>query len=491
MKLKDIVFKIKGEIFLGNPDLKVNSICYDSRKAKENSLFVAISGFNNDGHDFIHQAYSKGARAFVVEKMVSVPDDAALIKVSSSRDALAKISSIFYGYPSSKLKVVGITGTNGKTTVTYFLQSIFEKAGIKVGRLSTINYDVGGEIYPALTTTPESLDLQRFLKEMVNRKVRYVFMEVSSHSLVLHRVDEIEFDWAIFTNLSPEHLDFHRNMENYLKAKLILFERMPSGKKALINLDDPNSEKIIEKTTCQIITYAIEKKANYRAKNLHLNGEGSSFLVKINGKDERFRISLPGSHNVYNALAAIAVAKEEGIALGIIKEGLKELRKVPGRLEPVENKAGLSIYVDYAHTPHSLERVLHTLRQFTRGRLVVVFGCGGDRDPYKRPVMGKIAFSIADYTVITSDNPRSENPEKIISQIEKGMLERGAIKGKDYVTIPDRREAIKHALTRMKVGDILLVAGKGHEKVQILKDKVVPFDDRVVICDLLRESDLL
>ena len=491
MKLKDIISRIDKKIFIGNPEVKIKSICYDSRKAKEGSLFVAISGFKNDGHNFVQQAYSRGARTFVVERMVDLPPDISLIKVTSSREALAKISSIFYGFPSDKLKLIGVTGTNGKTTITYFLQAIFKKAGLKVGRLSTVNYDLGDKIYPALTTTPESLDLQRFLREMVDSGIEYAFMEVSSHSLVLHRVDEVRFCWAVFTNLSPEHLDFHQDMESYLEAKLILFEKMPQDKKALVNLDDPYSKKIIEKSSCQIITYAIDKNADYRARILQITDKGSLFMVKINGKDEIFKISLPGSHNVYNALAAIVVAKEEKIPINLVREGLEDISRIPGRLEFIENRAGLKIYVDYAHTPNSLERVLNTLRRLTGGKLVVVFGCGGDRDPYKRPLMGKIACRIADYTVVTSDNPRSEEPEEIILQIERGMLEEGAIKGKDYVTIPDRREAIKHALSRIVSGDTLLVAGKGHERVQILKDKVIPFDDRAVIRDLLRESNLL
>jgi len=248
---------------------------------------------------------------------------------------------------------------------------------------------------------------------------------------------------------------------------------------------------IIERTSCEVITYGIKEKVDYQAENLKIEREGSSFQIKIDGEDERFEIFLPGVHNVYNALAATAVALEEKIPLQFIKEGLREIKKVPGRLELIENKADLHIYVDYAHTPHSLERTLVTLRQLTLGKLVVVFGCGGDRDPYKRPLMGKIAFRIADYTVITSDNPRSEDPEKIIFQIEKGMLEEGARKGRDYVAFVDRRQAIRYALSQVKTGDTLLIAGKGHERVQIFKDKVVLFNDAQVVRDLLKESGLL
>jgi UDP-N-acetylmuramoyl-L-alanyl-D-glutamate--2,6-diaminopimelate ligase len=491
VKLREIISKINPESIAGDTDLEIQDICYDSRKAGRGSLFVAIRGFKTDGHQFIGEAYQRGARAFIVEKMLLLPSGAVLIKVPSSRKALARVSNVFYQFPSQKLRLIGVTGTNGKTTLTYLLQSIFKKGGLKVGRLSTVDYDVEGKIYPAPTTTPESLDLQRLLREMVNAKVKYVAMEVSSHSLVLSRVEGVDFDWAIFTNLSPEHLDFHGTMENYLRAKMILFETLSPDKKALINLDDPYSEKIIEKTPCEVVTYGIKRKVDYLAEELKIKREGSSFQVKIGGKDEHFQIYLPGVHNIYNALAAIAVAVEEEIPLQVIKEGLKEVKKIPGRLEPVKNKTNLNIYIDYAHTPHSLEGTLKTLGQLTSGKLVVVFGCGGNRDPYKRPLMGKIALKIADFTVITSDNPRSEDPEKIISQIEKGMLEEGAKKGRDYTIFVDRREAIKYALSQIKTGDTLLIAGKGHERVQIFKDRVVPFNDVAIVRDLLRESDLL
>jgi len=491
MKIRDIVSKIDTEDVVGNLDLKIEGVCYDSRKASKNFLFVAIKGFKVDGHVFIPDAYRKGARAFVVERYLDLPADAVLIKVPSSRKALAQIGSVFYGYPSRKLKIIGVTGTNGKTTVTYLLQSIFQRAGIKVSRLSTTDYNIGGVIYPALTTTPESLDLQELFKKMVSCKTKYAVMEVSSHSLVLHRVDGINFEWAIFTNLSPDHLDFHRNMEEYLKAKLILFETMLPDKRALINLDDPYSEQIIKKSSCRVITYGMKKEAYYCASRWGMDGEKTSFILKVGKRKEKFEISLLGIHNVYNALAAVGVALEEGIPLEIVKEGLREVKGVPGRLEIIENKANLKIYVDYAHTPQSLERVLNTLRKISKGRLIVVFGCGGDRDPYKRPIMGKIAYRLADYTIVTSDNPRSEDPEKIIFSIEEGMLEEGAKKGKDYISIVDRREAIRYALSQMGKDDTLLVAGKGHERVQIFKDKTIPFDDREVLRDLLRSSGLL
>jgi len=491
MKLKDIVERIDAENIIGSLDLDIQDICYDSRKVRENSLFVAIRGFKMDGHSFIPEAFSKGAKAFIVEKDVILPKEATLIKVPSTRKALAWISNIFFDYPSRKIKLVGVTGTKGKTTITYFLQSIFQKAGVKVGRLSTINHDLGGEVIPSSITTPESVDLQKFLKKMVANQVKYAFMEVSSHALALHRVEGVEFSWAIFTNLSPEHLDFHKNMKDYLEVKSILFKRMPPGKKVLVNIDDNSGEKIIAKTSCEVLTYGVEREADFRGLNLNTEKRKTTFEVKIKGKKEGFEIYIPGAHNVYNALAAIGLAVEEGISLEIIKKGLSSVKRIPGRLELIENKTNLNIYVDYAHTPSSLESALGSLRKLTPGKLIVVFGCGGDRDPYKRPVMGKIAFRLADFTVITSDNPRSEEPENIILDIEKGMLEEGGKKGRDYTIFVNRKEAIRYALSNLRSDDTLLVAGKGHESVQIFKDRVVPFDDRTVIRELLKEGDLL
>lgn len=358
MKLREIISCTKVQEVVGNTGSKIKSICYDSRKASKDSLFVAIRGFRLDGHDFIEDAFCRGARAFVVEKAVDFFrsfdffKQAVWIKVPSTRKALAEISDFFYGTPSSRLKIVGVTGTKGKTTVTYFLQSIFNKAQIKTARFSTINYDLGGEIIPAPLTTPESVDLQMYLKKCVERKTPYVFMEVSSHSLVLHRVEKINFKAAVFTNLSPEHLDFHRDMEEYLRAKAILFEKMPPEGNAFFNIDDKKSEKIIKKTPCRIFTYGIENKADFRAENIRVeDGRGAFFQVKIRGKKEDFELHIPGIHNIYNALAAIGVAAREGIPVELIKKGLLEVRVIPGRMESVENKANIRIYVDYLTLP--------------------------------------------------------------------------------------------------------------------------------------------
>ena len=498
MNLKKIISNLKVEKISGNPDLEIEGLAYDSRKVKKNFLFIAIRGFQQDAHQFISQAMKRGAKAIIVERETSIPSsDIVSIKVSSSRLALAKVSNCFYGFPSQKIKTIGITGTNGKTTTVYMLESILNAANFKVGKISTIDYNLGNKLsssHPSYITTPESEELQRMLRIMVDKKMEYVVIEVSSHSLVLHRVEGVEFDWVIFTNLSPEHLDFHETMNNYLKAKASLFKKSESDrgkkiKRAVINIDEEAGNYILKNTPYPTITYGIKEKAIFQAKLVKTGIEGTSFIFKIKGEEkEKIDLPLPGLHNVYNALAAAVVGFEENISLSLIKKGLENLKRVPGRLEPVENRRKIKIFVDYAHTQDGLEKVLKTLRKITERRVLLVFGCGGDRDKLKRPLMGKVAFKLADYSIITSDNPRGENPEEIIAQIEKGIKDEGGRKIKDYLTIPDRREAIKKALQIIEKGDVLLIAGKGHEKVQIFKDKVVKFDDREITRDLLKET---
>jgi len=484
------IARIKGEV-----NLEVEGLAYDSRKVESNFIFVAISGFRQDGHQFIARAIEKGARVIVMEKDVSIssmPKKVVLIKVPSSRLALAKLSNCWYRFPSREIKMIGITGTNGKTTTTYLVESILKRAGFKVGKISTIDYTVGEDFSPSSITTPESQDLQEMLKAMVDRNLDYAVMEVSSHSLALHRVEGVEFDRAVFTNLSPEHMDFHRSWGEYLKAKAYLFEKLGKGarkrisKKAIVNIDDPVADYIIDRTSSEVITYAIKKKADVHGRILEMTSRGTLFILE-GEKKKRINLSLLGLHNVYNALAAASIALEEDIPIYLIEEGLEEVKRIPGRLEPIDNKNGFNIFVDYAHTEDGLKKVLQALQGVVKGNLIVVFGCGGDRDSQKRPFMGKAALKLADYSVITSDNPRSEDPGDIIAQIEKGMKEEGGKKGRDYSIVVDRKEAIKSALEKMQKGDTLLIAGKGHEKVQIFKDKVVEFDDRKVVRKLLED----
>ena len=492
MNLQELISVLDVEKVAGPLDTIVEGLTYDSRQTKRGFLFVAIPGFKEDGHRFIPEAVKKGARVVVVEKEISSPHQGiTFIRVRSSREGLARLSNYWYGFPSRELKLIGVTGTNGKTTTTYLMESILKKAGCKVGRISTINYDLGSGHIPSRITTPESQDLQRMLRKMVDGGVDYVAMEVSSHSLVLHRVDGVQFEFAVFTNFSTDHLDFHDSIERYLEAKISLFrDRAP--RRVAVNVDDPTSAHIVRSVSCPVISYAVEKKARVRGKILKTGVRGSSFLAQID-KNEPLRIDLPlpGTHNVYNALAAISVASAEAVQPLIIKEGLERVERIPGRLEYIQNKRDLDVFVDYAHTPDALEKVLKSLREMARGKLWVVFGCGGDRDTQKRPLMGKVSLKFADYSVITSDNPRSEDPEKIIAAIEEGIKEGGGRRDKDYTTVADRREAIRMALERMKRGDTLLIAGKGHEKVQIFKDRVVEFSDSRVVRDLLSRDNLI
>lgn len=493
MHLKELIADLVIERIRGGVNLEVEGLTYDSRKVESNFIFVAISGFREDGHQFIARAIEKGARVIIIEKDISIsslPQNVILIKVSSSRLALAKLSNCWYRFPSREIKMIGITGTNGKTTTVYLVESILKRAGFKVGKISTIDYTLGRDFFPSSVTTPESQDLQGMLKAMVDRNLDYAVMEVSSHSLVLHRVEGVEFDRAVFTNISPEHMDFHKNGQEYLEAKVSLFEKLGKGarkrvsKKAIINIDDPVADYLIERTSSEVITYAVKKEADVRGRILEATSKGVVFILE-GEKKKRINLSLLGLHNVYNALAAASVALEEDIPNYLIEEGLQEVKRIPGRLEPIDNKNGFNIFVDYAHTEDGLKKVLQTLQGIIKGKLVVVFGCGGDRDSQKRPLMGKVALREADYSVITSDNPRSEDPGDIIAQIEKGVKEEGGKKERDYLTVVDRKEAIKLALEKMQKEDTLLIAGKGHEKVQIFKDKVVEFDDRKVVQDLL------
>ncbi len=491
MNLRELITDVDVEKIAGNPDLEIERVTYDSGKIQPNSLFVAISGFKEDGHHFICEAIERGARAIIVEKEVQVPfPQIVSVKVPSSRLALAQISNRFYGFPSRQIRVIGVTGTNGKTTTTYLIESILRQCGFSVGKISTIDYNLGRGFSFSSVTTPESEELQQMIRSMVDEHLDYVVMEVSSHALALHRVEGVEFDWAVFTNFSPEHLDFHKNLEDYLEAKISLFKSL--GKKtkkksprgAVVNVDDPVASYVMAETPCQIITYGIKKEADVRASVLTVNSNGVHFILEDERKNE-INLPLLGIHNLYNALAAVSVGRGEEIPFALIKEGLESLKRIPGRLEPVENSQNLRVFVDYAHTADGLEKVLQALRGVIEGRLWVVFGCGGDRDIQKRPLMGKVALKLADYSIITSDNPRSEDPEEIIFQIEEGIKEAGGEKERDYLVIVDRREAIKEALGRVKKEDALLIAGKGHERIQIFKDRTVEFKDRKVVQELL------
>ena len=483
MLLSDLVKGLEIVSSKGSLDVEIKDIAYDSRKAKTGTLFICIEGRTADGHNFIPNALENGAKAVVVQKEVNIPEDVAVIRVKDTRYALAYISAVFFGHPSKKFKVIGITGTKGKTTTTYMIKSILEAAGQKVGLIGTIANYIGSEKLHTERTTPESYDLQSLFAEMAEKKVDSVVMEVSSQGLELHRVSLSDFDIGVFTNITRAHIGGkeHKSFEDYLNAKIQLFKMC---KKGLVNIDSKYGESVIKAAECSIITYGINQNADIKAQDILKNPDSVEFMANTPWGSDRIRVNVPGTFSVYNALAAIGVCRLMKIPFEFIKSGLKDIR-VPGRVETLKTGRDFTVIIDYAYTPDSLENVLTTLKEHAPGRLVCLFGCGGDRDRGMRPLMGKISGTIADFTIITSDNPRTEEPVSIIRDIEAGIKETN---GK-YITIVERREAIRHAIINARPGDIIVLAGKGHETYQIFKDKTIHFDEREVVREILDELE--
>nr|WP_277998830.1 UDP-N-acetylmuramoyl-L-alanyl-D-glutamate--2,6-diaminopimelate ligase [Moorella sulfitireducens] len=466
----------------GDQQVYLTGLHYDSRQVKPGFLFVAIKGFKTNGHLYIKDALNRGAVAVVLEEEVSLPAGVAWVRVGDSRRALGILAARFYGYPSRRLRLIGVTGTNGKTTTTHLIQAALEGAGRPTGLLGTIANRLGHQVLPATHTTPESLDLQALLHQLVNLGAMEVVMEVSSHALALHRVEGAEFDAAVFTNLTQDHLDFHRDMEDYFQAKARLFAALDQGVKrgpkyAVINGDDPYSTPLRTLTPVTVITYGCGPECQVRARDINLTANGATCRVIWPGGEAGLNLQLTGRFNIYNALAAFTVAWQEGVDPATIVKTLGEVRGVPGRLEQVRQGQPFTVVVDYAHTPDGLENVLRAARQVTRGHLIVVFGCGGNRDRGKRPLMGNVAARLSDYCIITSDNPRDEDPEAIIAEILPGVKE---VPGARYQVVADRRRAIAAALARAGRGDMVVIAGKGHETYQIVRGQILPFDDRQV-----------
>lgn len=458
----------------GESGVPVGGIACDSRKVKPGDVFVAIEGFRTDGHLFAGEALKRGAAALVVGKPVVVPADIPLVRVSDTRLALALISARFYGYPGRRLKLAGVTGTNGKTTTTYLLRAVYRAAGARVGLIGTVANWIEERKMPVTHTTPESLDLQKILSEMADAGVDTVVMEVSSHALALKRVEGCSFETAVFTNLTQDHLDFHKDMRHYLAAKKILFEK--AEKIAVINSDDPAAPELRAAARAATVSYGIREKADVTAEEISVQRKGTSFLVRTPWGKAAVNLKLTGYFNVYNSLAALAAGGAAGIPLPVMVRALEGVAGVPGRFELVDRGQDFTVVVDYAHTPDGLENLLKTARQLCGGRLIAVFGCGGDRDRTKRPLMGEIAACYSDLPVITSDNPRTEDPLRIIADIEEGM--RKVRRPEDYVVIPDRRRAIEYAVGAALAGDVVVIAGKGHEDYQIIGAEKLPFDDR-------------
>ncbi len=476
--LADLLGSLPGQQTRGDASAVVTGLAYRSQDAAPGDLFFCIPGSRVDGHDFARDAVGGGAAAVIVERWLPETKigSAVQVRVPSVREAMGPLSAVFFGRPADRLRIVGITGTNGKTTTTYLLESVFRAAGWTPGLIGTTGVRIDGEPTPFPRTTPEAPDLHRLLFDMVRRDVAAVAMEVSSHGLHQHRVDGIRFARSVFTNLSQDHLDYHASMEEYFEAKARLFTPELS-ERAVVNLDAPEGRRLL-RPDLPALTFGLEADAGVRATDVRTTRDGLSFRV---GAVE-VRSPLRGLFNVENCLAAMATARSLGIEDETAAEGIAAVNGVPGRVETVEEGQAFLVMVDYAHTPDGVGNVLKTARPLASGRLIVVLGCGGDRDRAKRPLMGRVATSLADLTVITSDNPRSEDPLTIIAEIEPGAKEGGGV----YVVEPDRRAAIGVAVSEASPGDVVVIAGKGHETGQEFADRTVPFDDRVVAAEEIR-----
>lgn len=482
MNLTDVIRRIPVTETLGNLNREVSEIVFDSRKAVKNALYVAIKGTMSDGHSFIASAIENGATVIVCEDLPeNISELVTYIQVKDSSKTLGHLASNFFGNPSEKLKLFGVTGTNGKTSVTTLLFEIFEHLGYSSALISTVENRIGKKVFPTAHTTPDIITLNQLLADAVEEGCEYAFMEVSSHGIVQNRIEGLHFQIAGFTNLTHDHLDYHKTFENYLKAKKRFFDELPESAVAITNLDDKNGRIMLQNTKASHKTYALKTLADYHGKILEEDFEG--MFLNFNGKE--FWTTLTGKFNAYNLLLAYATAVEFGFEGDQILQVISELKRINGRFETIKSPSGIYFVVDYAHTPDALENVLDTINDIRtkNERLITVFGCGGDRDHSKRPEMGQIATRKSTLSIITSDNPRNEKPEDIIKEIEKGVEPQNYSK---YITVPDRKEAIKMAIKFAEPKDIVLVAGKGHETYQDIKGVKHHFDDKETIYELLQ-----
>ena len=504
MELEELIRDLSIVETQGDLRLPVPGLAYHTGQVVEGGLFVAIPGTRTDGHEFVRQAVACGARVVVVEKPGDAPPGVTVVRVPNARVALAALASSFYAFPSHRLTIVGVTGTNGKTTTTYLLESILAAAGNRVGVMGTVNIRYPGAVLAAPVTTPESLDLQRFLSDMLQAGVTHVVMEISSHGLDMHRVEGTRFAAGLFTNLSQDHLDYHGTMEQYFAAKARLFTQILRGDGkarpvALINGDDGWGKKLCSLVPGPLLRYGLMPGLEIRATQATCDLSGITARVETPSGELELHSPLLGRLNLYNLLAAAAAAVGLGLPLAAIRAGTEALTQVPGRLETVPNDLGVRVVVDYAHTPDALEKALDALRDLGGRRLICVFGCGGDRDRGKRPLMGAAAAQRADVVVITSDNPRTEVPEAIVAEIETGVRAlglkriepRGEVAPPDercYTLMVDRREAIRLAVAWVQPGDVVYIGGKGHETYQIIGRRRLDFDDRLVAAAALEEK---
>ena len=482
MRLKDLLVGVPdvGEV-RGDADVEIGTLVTDSRDQVRDGLFFCISGMRFDAHNFASQAEKNGCVALIVERFVDSP--LVQVQVKNGRSAMAYIASAFYGHPERALRMVGVSGTKGKTTTSYLLKAIFEKARLKTGLIGTTGNMIGEKHLPSNMTTPDPVDLHRCLRQMVDEGVEIVSMEVSAHAVDMHRLDGVSFEAAGFTNLSQDHLDYFGTMENYFETKKSFFMH-GAVQNAALNADDESSVKIIRDLQIPYLTYGISAEADVFARDIEISENGVSFRICLRGLEEMpISMHLTGMFNVYNALAAASLAMILGIDKNAIKEGLESIRNVPGRVEVLDTDTPYKVILDYAHSPDALKNVLTTVRAFTKSRLIALFGCGGDRDQGKRPIMGEIVGRLADFSILTSDNPRTEDPDAILRSIEVGMKK---TKG-EYVVIENRREAIRYALEMGREGDVIILAGKGNETYQDIMGVKRPFNEKVVVHELLKE----
>ena len=461
---------------------EITGICSDSRKVKPGDIFVAVQGAQGHGGPFVQKACQEGAVAIILDRdgeSLFQPQRMCVIRVEDTGRYLPRLLERFYGRVSDSINLLGVTGTNGKTTITYLLESILTAAGVACGVIGTVNYRFGKKVLPAGNTTPGLVDLYQYLQEMSRAGMSYCVMEVSSHALAQGRVAGLGFRAAIFTNLTAEHLDYHQDLETYFEAKSRLFTGLSAGDLAVINLDDPYGRRLLELTPARRLTYGIDQAADMTARDIESGMSGSSFVVNFQGQQFALKTGLCGRHNVLNIMAAVCLGLTAGVPVDRVQQGVAALKSVPGRMESVETGRDFHVFIDYAHTPDALQNVLTGIHQFKTGRVITVFGCGGDRDKGKRPQMGEIVSHLADFAFITNDNPRGEDPQLIAQEIIRGFS------GRHYEVVLDRRSAIARALKMAQPGDIVLVAGKGHEDYQIFREKVVPFKERTVIEELL------
>ena len=488
MKLLELIKDLDFECVQGSTDIDITTLVYDSRKVEDGSVFVCISGAVRDGHDFAKDVVKAGAKALIVEKNVDVPDDVTVIKVADTRLGLAVSSAAYFGNPANELTTIGITGTKGKTTSTYMVRSILEESGIKTGLIGTIESIIGDEVIPSANTTPESYVVQQYFRKMVDAGCKCVVMEVSSQALMLNRVGGFVFDYGIFTNLEPDHIgpNEHKDLDDYIHCKSLLFRKCKQG---IFNADDSHLEKILEGHTCKVETYGFSENADIKASDVHLMDKGGTLGVAYHMSglmDMDVEIDIPGKFSVYNSMTAISICRHFGVKKEVILDSLSKVR-VKGRVEIIPVSPKFTIMIDYAHNAMSLNSLLTTLKEYSPKRLVCLFGCGGNRSRERRFEMGEVSSKLADFTIVTSDNPRNEEPQAIIDDIVTGVKKAD---GK-FITIIDRADAIRYAIENAKEGDVIVLAGKGHEDYQEIKGKKYHMDERELVADVVKDGNFI